>query len=189
MEITLNITEDSKVEMVKDNCEAVQGEKNVTVLFFNLPSTIKGYPIENYIKHIEFGECKELGECKKFYDVLEDNHYKLCDICTQFEKLLVQIKLTNIVDEAEPIIWKSLPFALEFCESINAEQTKEAQAVLLSLEEIKKEWANYIKTNTLRMIYKVIDVPTADASSLGDTIFYLGANATSPYTLTYGNYY
>lgn len=189
MIITLNITEDSKVELVKDNCEAVQGENNVTVLNINYPSTIKGYSIDNYTKQIEFGECKELGECKKFFDVVEGNTYELCSTCTQFKKLMIQFTLINTVDEQEPIVWKTIPFALEFCESINAEHTKEAQVALLSLAEIKTEWENYVKNNTLRMVYKVGDVPTANATSLGDTIFYLGATATSPYTLTYGHYY
>lgn len=189
MEITLNITEDSKVELVKDSCEAVQGENNVTILKINFPSTIKGYSIDNYTKQIEFGECKELGECVKFFDVLEGNTYKLCSTCTQFKKLMIQFTLKNLVDEAEPIVWKTIPFALEFCESINAENTKQVQVALLSMAEILTEWENYIKANTFRVINKVGDVPTADATSLGDTIFYLGANSTSPYTLTYGHYY
>lgn len=200
MEITLNITEDSKVELVKDNCEAVQGESNVTILKVNFPSTIKGYSIDNYTKQIEFGECKELGECIKFYDILEGDTYKLCDTCTQFEKLLVQFTLKNLVDEDEPIVWKTTPFMLEFCESINAENTKEVQTTLLSLAEIKDEWETelnttkdewetFVKTNAMRVIYKVGDVPTANADVLGDTIFYLGANSTSPYVLTYGHYY
>lgn len=200
MIITLNITEDSKVELVKDNCEAVQGEHNVTILNINFPTTIKGYSIDNYAKQIEFAECKELGECVKFLDVLEGNIYKLCSTCTQFEKLMIQFTLKNLVDEAEPIVWKTIPFMLEFCESINAENNKEVQVTLLSLAEIKAEWANdlsttkneweaFIKANALRMVYKVGNVPTPDATSLGDTIFYLGANSTEPYTLTYGHYY
>ena len=190
MIITLNITEDSKVELVReDACEAVQKESNITILKLNLPATIKGHPIENYTKQIEFGECKEVGECAKFYDKVEGDEYRLCDICTQFKKVMVQFTLTNSIDEDAPIIWKTIPFALEFCESINADQTMQAQATLLSLAEIEKEWQNYIKTNTLRVIYKVGEVPTADAASLGDTIFYLGENVTSPYALTYGHYY
>lgn len=200
MILTLNITEDSKVELIKDGCEAVQGEHNVTILNINFPSTIKGYSIDNYAKQIEFAECKELGECVKFMDVLEGNTYKLCSTCTQFEKLMIQFTLKNLVDEAEPIVWKTVPFMLEFCESINAENNKEVQVTLLSLAEIKAEWATdlnttknaweaFIKAHTLRMIYKVGDVPTPDATSLGDTIFYLGENSTEPYTLTYGHYY
>lgn len=189
MILTLNITEDSKVELLKDGCEAVQGEHNVTILNINFPTTIKGYSIDNYAKQIEFAECKELGECVKFLDVLEGNTYKLCSTCTQFEKLMIQFTLKNLVDEAEPIVWKTIPFMLEFCESINAENNKEVQVTLLSLAEIKAEWETFVKSNTLRMIYKVSDVPTPDATSLGDTIFYLGANATEPYTLTYGHYY
>ena len=189
MEIILNITEDSKVELVKDSCEAVQGENNVTVLNMNLPSTIKGYSIDNFTRQIEFGECKPIGECKKFLDVFEGNTYKLCDICTQFEKIMIQITLTNLVDEAEPIVWKSIPFALEFCESINAENKKEVQTQLLRLSQIMTEWENYIRDNTFRVVSKVGDMPTADAASLGHTIFYLGANSTSPYLLTYGHYY
>lgn len=189
MEITLNITEDSKVELVKDSCEAVQGENNVTILKINFPSTIKGYSIDNYIKQIEFGECKELGECKKFLDVFEGDTYKLCHICTQFKKIMIQFTLKNLVDEAEPIVWKTIPFALEFCESVNAENSKESQATLLSLAEILNEWENYIKSNTLRIVKRVADAPTANVEHLGDIIFYLGENTTSPYALTYGHYY
>ena len=189
MEITLNINENSNVELVKDDCQAVQLEKNVTILKLNFPKTIKGYSIDNYSKQIEFGECKELGECKKFLDVVDGDKYELCDICTQFKKVMVQFTLKNTIDEADTIIWKTIPFALEFCESINAENTKEMQATLLSLSEILLEWENYIKANTLRVIRKVDAVPTANAESLHDTIFYLGANSTSPYTLTYGHYY
>ncbi len=189
MNITLNITEDCKVEVIRDDCEAVQSESNVTILNINFPSTIKGYSIDNYSKKIEFGECKDLGECSKFWDVVEGNVYKLCDICTQFKKIMIQFTLTNLVDEAEPVVWKTIPFALEFRESINAEKSKEAQVILLSLEEILLEWENFIKANTLRVVYRAGDVPTADEGSLGDTIFYLGADTTSPYVLTYGHYY
>lgn len=189
MEITLNINENSNVELVKDDCQAVQLEKNVTILKLNFPKTIKGYSIDNYSKQIEFGECKELGECKKFLDAVDGDTYELCDICTQFKKVMIQFTLKNTIDEADTIIWKTIPFALEFCESINAENTKEMQATLLSLSEILLEWENYIKANTLRVIRKVDAVPTANAESLHDTIFYLGANSTSPYKLTYGHYY
>ena len=189
MEITLNITEDSKVELVKDGCEAVQGERNVTILRLNFPNTIRGYSINNYAKQIEFAECKELGECVKFLDVVEGDTYKLCDICTQFEKIMIQFTLKNLVDEAEPIVWKSVPFALEFCESINAENTKESQVALLSLAEIESEWEEYIRANTFRVVSRVEDVSTADATNLGKVMFYLGANSTSPYVLTYGHYY
>ena len=113
---------------------------------------------------------------------------------------MVQFTLKNTIDEDEPIEWKTVPFTLTFCESINAESSKEIQTELLSLAEIEENWANdlsktknewetFVKANTLRMVYKVDDVPSADATSLGDTIFYLGANTTEPYTLTYGHYY
>lgn len=189
MIITLNITEDSKVELVRDNCEAVQRESNVTIFKLNFPQSINGYPTANYTKQIEFGECKKLGECVKFFDIVEGDEYKLCDICTQFKKVMVQFTLTNTVDAAEPIIWKTIPFALEFAESINAEASKQAQATLLSLNEILVEWENYIKANTLRIIHNAGDVAPADANAVGDLIFYLGANATSPYVLEYGHYY
>ena len=189
MIITLNITEDSRVVLVKDGCEAVQGEHNATTLVLNLPSTIKGYSIDNYKKNIEFKECKDFGECAKFYDVVEGNTYDLCSTCTQYKKIMIQFTLTNTVDEEEPIVWKTIPFALEFTESINAENEKTVQVALLSLAEILDEWEAYIKSNTLRMVYSASEVPEADAKSLGDTIFYLGENITEPYTLEYGYYY
>ena len=189
MELTLTIRNDNKVDVVKDSCEAVQSESNVTIFNIVYPQEIKGYPIDNYTKFIEFGECKELGECVKFFERIEGNSYTLDKVCTQFAKVMVQFVFKNAVDEAEEIVWKTVPFALEFCESINAEGNKQIQSQLLNLDEIEEAWENYIKSNTLRMVYRTGDVPTANAESEGDTIFYLGANSTEPYTLEYGHYY
>lgn len=194
MQITLNITEDSKVELVKDNCELVQGECCFTDFVFNFPSTIKGYSIDEYIKTIEFAECKELGECVKFVDIIEGNKYELNEACTAFKKIMAQVVLERNADNHK-ITWKTIPFSLEFVESVNAEGSPIIQAQLLSLAEIqskwqsefdatKNEWEDFVKANTLRIIYG--DMPTADASTYGDTVFYLGANTD---LLTYGHYY
>ena len=185
MQITLNITEDSNVELVhNDECKAVQGECCITDLTFVFPETIKGIAIDEFTKHIEFGECKKYGECKKFLDKLEGDTYELNDVCTQFEKIMVQVVLTK-----GNVIWKSLPFMLEFHESINAEGDIVIQTQILHLQEIKDDWQAYIKAHTLRIIKRVGDIPTAEATSLGDVIFYLGANCESPYLMTYGHYY
>lgn len=185
MQITLNITEDSNVEVIRnDECKAVQGECCITDLTFVFPETIKGIAIDEFTKHIEFGECKKYGECKKFLDELEGDTYELNDVCTQFEKIMVQVVLTK-----GNVIWKSLPFMLEFHESINAEGDIVIQTQILHLQEIKDDWQAYIKAHTLRIIKRVGDIPTAEATSLGDTIFYLGANCESPYLMTYGHYY
>lgn len=188
MQVTLKITEDSKVELIKDNCQAVQGECCVTDFVFEFPETIKGHAIDEYVKHIEFGECKQYGECVKFLDAIEGDTYKLNDKCTAFKKIMVQLVLERNAD-GEKIIWKTVPFMLEFVESVNAEGSIELQAQILHLEDIKNDWQAYIKAHTLRIIYRVGDVPAADATSLGDTIFYLGANSNEPYALTYGHYY
>lgn len=185
MQITLNITEDSKVELVKDNCELVQGECCFTDFVFNFPATIKGHAIGEYAKSIEFAECKELGECVKFVDEIKGDKYELDEMCTAFKKIMVQIVLERVAD-GKKITWKTVPFTLEFAESVNANGTAAVQAQLLSLTEIKNGWEAFIKANTLRMVYSSGNVATADASSNGDTIFYLGENIDG---FTYGHYY
>ena len=93
MQIVFNIAEDSNVELVKGEYELVQGECCVTELKFNFPATIKGVAIGNYKKRIEFGECKELGECVKFVDDINGDIYELGDKCTAFKKIMVQLVL------------------------------------------------------------------------------------------------
>lgn len=184
MQIVFNIAEDSNVELVKGEYELLQGECCVTELKFNFPATIRGVAIGNYKKRIEFGECKELGECVKFVDDINGDTYELGDECTAFKKILVQLVLSY-----QNIVWKTIPVALEFHESINATGNTVIQAQLLNLATIEREWENYIKANTLRIVYNVASVPTAGAASLGDTIFYLGANTDTAPLLTYGHYY
>lgn len=195
MQIVFNIAEDSNVELVKGEYELVQGECCVTELKFNFPATIKGVAIDNYKKRIEFGECKDLGECVKFVDDINGDIYELGEYCTAFKKIMVQVVLTY-----NNIKWKSIPVVLEFHESVNAEGNTVIQAQLLNLATIEREWQDemtatktawesFIKANTLRMIHRAGDVPTADASSLGDTIFYLGANTDTAPLLVYGHYY
>lgn len=184
MQIVFNIAENSNIELAKGEYELVQGECCVTELKFNFPAAIKGVAIGNYKKQIEFSECKEFGECVKFVDDIDGDIYELKEQCTAFNKLLVQLVLTY-----NNIKWKTIPVALEFHESLNAEGHAAIQAQLLSLAEIKEEWEAFVRANTLRMIYNAGSVPTADASSLGDTIFYLGANTDTAPLLKYGHYY
>lgn len=184
MQIVFNIAEDSNVGLVKGEYELLQGECCVTELKFNFPATIRGVAIDNYKKRIEFGECKELGECVKFVDDINGDIYELNDKCTAFKKIMVQLVLSY-----QNIVWKTIPVALEFHESVNAAGNTVIQAQLLNLATIEREWEHYIKAHTLRVVYSVASVPTADASSLGDTIFYLGANTDTTPFLTYGHYY
>lgn len=184
MQIVFNIAEDSNVELVKGEYELVQGECCVTELKFNFPATIKGVAIGNYAKRIEFGECKDLGECVKFIDDINGDIYELGENATAFKKIMVQLVLSY-----QNIVWKTIPVALEFHESVNAAGNTVIQAQLLNLATIERAWENYIKAHTLRIIPNVASVPTADASSLGDTIFYLGANTDTAPLLTYGHYY
>ena len=184
MQIVFNIAENSNVELAKGEYELVQGECCVTELKFNFPAKIKNIPIDRYNKQIEFGECKDLGECAKFVDDINGDIYELDENCTAFKKIMVQLVLTY-----GNIKWKTIPVALEFHESVNAEGNTVIQAQLLSLAAIKTEWENYIKANTFRVISNAASVPTAGASSLGETIFYLGANTDTAPLLTYGHYY
>lgn len=184
MQIVFNIAEDSNVELVKGEYELVQGECCVTELKFNFPATIRGISSERYKKHIEFGECKELGECVKFVDDIVGDIYELKDNATAFKKLMVQLVLSY-----QDIVWKTIPVVLEFHESVNAEGTAVIQAQLLRLSAIEQEWENYIKAHTIRIIQRVTDIPTANVLSLGDTIFYLGANTDTAPLLVYGHYY
>lgn len=184
MQIIFNIAENSNVELTKGNYELVQGECCVTELKFNFPATIRGVAIDNYKKRIEFSECKTFGECAKFIDDINGDTYELDEMCTAFKKIIIQVVLTY-----NNIKWKTLPVALEFHESVNAEGNTVIQAQLLSLSKIESEWENYIKAHTLRVIKSTADIPTADASNLGEMIFYLAANTdTAPY-LVYGHYY
>ena len=139
MQITLKITEDSKVELVKDNCELVQGECCFTDFVFNFPETIKGYAIGEYTKYIEFAECKDLGECVKFVDEIKGDKYELNEMCTAFKKIMVQVVLERVAD-GKMIVWKTIPFTLEFAESVNANGTTAIQTQLLHLTEIRNEW-------------------------------------------------
>lgn len=184
MQIVFNIAEDSNVELLKGEYELVQGECCVTELKFNFPETIRGVAIGNYTKRIEFGECKDLGECVKFIDDINGDTYELKENATAFNKIMVQLVLTY-----QKITWKTIPVVLEFHESVNASGNAVIQAQILSLSAIEREWENFIKANTFRVISRVADIPTADASSLGDTIFYLGANTDTAPLLTYGHYY
>ena len=184
MQIIFNIAENSSVELVKGEYELVQGECCVQELKFNFPATIRGVAIGNYKKRIEFGECKDLGECVKFIDDVDGDTYALNDECTAFKKIMVQLVLSY-----GHIVWKTVPVALEFRESVNAAGNTVIQAQILTLQEIEREWENYIKAHTLRIIYRAGDVPTANASNVGDTIFYLGANTDSAPLLEYGHYY
>ena len=195
MQIVLNVAEDGNVELIQGDYELIQGECCVTELKFNFPATIRGVAIGNYTKRIEFGECKELGECVKFVDDIDGDVYELNERCTAFRKIMFQAVLSH-----QNIVWKTIPVALEFHESVNAEGNAAIQAQILTLAKITQEWKNeitatkkawesFIKSNALRMIHKAGDIPTADASSLGDTIFYLGANTDTPPLLTYGHYY
>ena len=196
MQITLNITEDSKVELVKDNFELVQGECCFTDFIFNFPETIKGHAISEYKRYIEFGECKEIGECVKFVDEINGDKYELNEMCTAFKKIMVQIVLERF-SSGKKITWKTVPFMLEFAESVNANGTKAIQTQLLSLAEIrdgwqrdfegtKNEWEAFITAHCLRMIYSANNVPLANSESEGNTIFYLGENTPE---FTYGHYY
>lgn len=192
MQILLNIAENGNVELTKDDgCKLIQGECCVTEFAFNFPATIKGVAVSEYEKYIEFAECKDLGECVKFMDKLEGGVYELREPCTRFTKIMVQLVL-----EKGDIKWKTLPFVLEFNESINAEGTAAIQTQLLNLTEIITEWEDirvafetFIKGNALRIVSRLSDVPTADEESEGDTIFYLGVNADTPPYFTYGHYY
>lgn len=184
MQIIFNIAENSNVELIKGNYELVQGECCVTEFKFNFPATIRGVAIDNYKKRIEFSECKTFGECAKFIDDINGDTYELDEMCTAFKKIIIQVVLTY-----NNIKWKTLPVALEFHESVNAEGNTVIQAQLLSLSKIERDWENYIKAHTFRVIKSTAEIPTADASSLGDTIFYLGANTDTAPLLTYGHYY
>lgn len=207
MQITLTITEDSKVALVKEDCELLQGECCFTDFVFNFPETIKGHAISEYVKFIEFAECKEIGECVKFVDEIKGDTYELNEMCTAFKKIMVQLSLERNRD-GKMIVWKTIPFSLEFVESINANGDNAIHTQLLHLTEIrdkwqkdfedtkdewhkdlvdtKDAWAAFIKADCLRMVYSSAGVALANEESNGDTIFYLGENNGD---FTYGHYY
>lgn len=184
MQITLNITEDSKVELVKDSCELVQGECCFTDFVFNFPETIKGHAISEYTKTIEFAECKEFGECVKFVAEIMGDKYELDEACTAFKKIMVQIVLTRVAD-GKKITWKTVPFTLEFAESINAEGEVAIQAQLLNLAAIEAGWEGFVNANCVQVIKASANIPSPENCDCG-VMFYLGITANG---YTYGHYY
>lgn len=115
MYIDFKVYETSKVEQMSDNA-ILQGESNINILRFALPETIRGYNIANYKQEIKFES--EKGEVLRFN--MKDEEFALIRQITRFKSALVQLILTNNTDEAKPIIWRTIPFKLDFKKSINA---------------------------------------------------------------------
>lgn len=116
MYIDFKVYESSKVEQTSENVDILQGENNITSLRFALPETIRGYKIANYTQEIKFES--ERGDVLRFY--MDGGSFALTNKITAFKSVWVQLVLTNSKDEAEPIVWRSKPFKIEFVKSINA---------------------------------------------------------------------
>lgn len=109
------VYESSKVERLGE-INILQGENNINILRFALPETIRGYNIANFTKEIKFES--EKGEVLRFR--MDDNQFAFIRQVTRFKSVLVQLILTNSIDEKEPIVWRTIPFKLDFIKSINA---------------------------------------------------------------------
>lgn len=117
MYIDYQVYEQSNVEQVSKDTEILQGENNITVLRFALPEKIRGYAIANYKQEIKFED--ERGLVYR-YDMRDE--FLLPSDITRNKSAKVQLVLTNTVDEAEPIEWRTIPFSLEFTKSIFAKK-------------------------------------------------------------------
>lgn len=116
MYIDFKVYENSNVEQTSPSIDILQGESNLTILRFTLPTTIRGYKIANYSQEIKFES--EKGKVLRFY--MNKGEFALTSQITAFNSVLVQLILTNTKDEAEPIIWRTKPFKYAFVKSINA---------------------------------------------------------------------
>jgi len=116
MYIDFKVYENSKVEPTSEMVDILQGENNYTIFKFALPEKIRGYNIANYTQEIKFES--EKGEILRFY--MTKGEFALTSQITRFKSALVQLILTNTKDEAEPIVWRTIPFKYEFVKSINA---------------------------------------------------------------------
>ena len=119
MVINYEVYENSEVKCLDICLDILQGESNITTLKFALPSTIRGYAIANYMQEIKFEN--ERGEIVRL--AMQNGEFALISEITRNKSVLVQLVLTNSIDEAKPIEWRTIPFALEFTKSINAVET------------------------------------------------------------------
>lgn len=191
----IKIKEDRTAELVRESEDFVQGECCATVFNFEFPTTIKGVDILNYSKTIEFGECKDFGDCVKFVDVINGDTYDLKEFCTCFKKIMVQVVLTKI-DGDNKIVWKTIPFTIDFHESVNAEGVQPIQSQLLSLEEIKEAWTvelnaakdgweNFVNANCVQVAKSLATIPSPEDCDCA-VMLYLGLNDGG---YIYGHYY
>ena len=116
MYIDFEVYESSQVKQTSARVDVLQGEHNTKILRFSLPETIRGYNIANYTQEIKFES--EKGEVLRFY--MANGTMPLKREITRFKSALVQLVLTNNVDEKEPIVWRTIPFKYDFTKSINA---------------------------------------------------------------------
>lgn len=115
MYIDFKVYENSNVELL-NKVDILQGESNINILRFTLPQTIRGYEIANYTQEIKFES--EKGEVLRFY--MQNGQFALKSQITGFKSVLIQLVLTNIKDEKEPIIWRTKPIKYDFIKSISA---------------------------------------------------------------------
>lgn len=120
MYIDFTVYENSKVEQMCDKVDILQGESNNKILRFALPEKIRGYKITNFTQEIKFES--EKGQVLRFY--MTKGEFALTSEITAFKSVLVQLVLTNTKDEAEPIVWRTIPFKYDFIKSINAIKSK-----------------------------------------------------------------
>lgn len=120
MYIDFKVYETSKVERTSAKADILQGESNHTILRFDLPQTIRGYPTANYTCEIKFESNK--GEVLRFG--VDNREFALNSDITKHKSVKAQLVLTNTIDEAEPIEWRTMLFGFDFIPSINAVERK-----------------------------------------------------------------
>lgn len=116
MYIDYKVYEASNVERMSDIGTIMQGENNFTILRFALPETIRGCAVANYNQEIKFEN--EKGAIFRY--PMSNGEYALPSEVTRNKRALVQLVLTNSIDDTRPIEWRTIPFELEFGKSINA---------------------------------------------------------------------
>lgn len=120
MYIDYMVFETSDVLRITPEIDILQGENNHTILRFSLPHKIGDYYTTNFKQEIKFES--EKGDVLRL--ALNNGEFALNSDITKFKSVKVQLVLTNSIDEAKPIIWRTKVFKLDFVKSINAVKAK-----------------------------------------------------------------
>lgn len=106
----IQILEDRRVHIFKDNNAGTLGENNATVLNFIFPEKIRGIAIAELKKYIHFDIAKT------GLQPIEDNKYLVSKALTQYDSLSSQVYIKT---SDNSLVFKSEIFELKFLDSLH----------------------------------------------------------------------